>query len=258
MRPVRRGKSPINGNYSGYEKAKPDLINRIGSGWHNNIQISSYCSYCERPIALYLAVEHIQPKGLKINGIKPYDSLKGTWKNFLLACWNCNNDKGSQDVLLSDVLLPDRDNTFIAYEYLKDGTIDIKAPIGYLYDCAERTLKLVGLDKKPSPVLDSNNNEIALDRITQRKNAWLLASLYKSKLDLQPNNQFAKDVIISLALATGFFSIWMTVFENDADMRNRLIDSFAGTRDSGCFDSITTAPISPAPNPDKLANGGKL
>jgi 5-methylcytosine-specific restriction endonuclease McrA len=258
MRPVRRGANPITGDFTNYEKAKPDLVKRIGSGWHNNIQIASYCSYCERPIALYLAVEHIQPKGLKVGLIKPYEHLKGSWTNFLLACWNCNNDKGSDDVVLSEVLLPDRNNTFIAYEYLQDGTIDIKAPIGHLYDCAKSTLKLVGLDKKPSIVLDSNDNEIALDRISQRENVWLIASGYKNKLDSQPNNQLAKDAIISLALATGFFSIWMKVFEKDADMRNRLIDSFAGTRESGCFNPITTVNISPAPNPDNLDCGGKI
>lgn len=41
-------------------------------------------------------------------------------------------------------------------------------------------------------------------------------------------------------------------------MRNRLIDAFAGTRESGCFDPITTEAISPAPNPDNLDCGGKL
>ncbi|MFT3776257.1 MAG: hypothetical protein QM820_63745 [Minicystis sp.] len=49
----------------------------------------------------------------------------------------------------------------------------------------------------------------------------------------------------------------MTVFQGDADMRNRIIDAFAGTRASGCFDPATTEPRSPAPNPDGLAHGGK-
>lgn len=61
-----------------------------------------------------------------------------------------------------------------------------------------------------------------------------------------------------LAAQTGFFSIWMTVFAGDADMRNRLIDAFDGTRDSGCFDPATTEPCSPAPNPDGLPHGGKV
>ena len=258
MRPVRRGASPISGNFTDYEKAKPDLVRRIGSGWHHNAQIASYCSYCERIIETSLAVEHIQAKKLEVNGIQPYAHLIGKWTNFLLACVNCNSTKKTKNVVLSEFLLPDRDNTFIAYEYLQDGTIAIRAPIGHLYDCAEKTLKLVGLDKKPSVVLDSNDNEIASDRISQRKNTWVLASHYKNRLDLEPNNQFAKDVIISLAVSKGFFSIWMKVFENDTDMRNRLIDAFAGTRESGCFAPITTAIVTPAPNPDQLANGSKI
>jgi hypothetical protein len=258
MRPVRRGKSPITGDYADYKKAKIDLVSRIGSGWFNNIHIASYCSYCELPIELYLAVEHIQPKGLEINSIKPYEHLKGTWTNFLLACWQCNSIKSDRDVVLSNFLLPDRDNTFIAYDYLQDGTIKVNIPAGHLYDCAKRTLELVGLDKKASSCVDENGKTIALDKITQRMNTWLSALDSKNDIDSEPNNEIAKKATIKFALRTGFFSIWMKVFEDNADMRNRLIDAFAGTRESGCFDPITTASISPTPNPDNLDYGGKL
>jgi len=50
----------------------------------------------------------------------------------------------------------------------------------------------------------------------------------------------------------------MTVFQGDTDMLNRLIDAFPGTRDSGCFDADQASPISPAPNPDNLPDGGKI
>ncbi|WP_295391440.1 AAA family ATPase [uncultured Thiodictyon sp.] len=37
-----------------------------------------------------------------------------------------------------------------------------------------------------------------------------------------------------------------------------LVDSFPGTRESGCFSLTDTSLVSPAPNPDALAAGGKL
>jgi hypothetical protein len=258
MRPVRRGANPISGDFSDYKKAKPELVSRIGSGWFNGIHVASYCSYCERRFETNLAVEHIQPKGLKVGSIKPYAHLVGTWTNFLLACVNCNSTKKDKDVVLSEVLLPDRDNTFIAYEYLKDGTINITAPSRHLYNCAEETLKMVGLDKAAIHTADANGRTIALERVFQRMNAWLYISDSKQTIDSEPNSEATRKATVRFALATGFFSIWIKVFEDDADMRNRLIDAFAGTRESGCFDSVTTAVITPAPNPDGLAHGGKL
>jgi hypothetical protein len=50
----------------------------------------------------------------------------------------------------------------------------------------------------------------------------------------------------------------MEVFRDDLFMRTRLIDAFASTRDSGCFDPQTSATVQPAPNPDQLPNGGKI
>lgn len=257
MRPVRRGASPISGNFSDYKQAKPYLVSRIGSNLFKGLHIASYCSYCERSITTELAVEHLQPKGLEVNGIQLYAHLVGTWTNFLLACKNCNSTKSSKNVVLSDFLLPDRDNTFIAYEYLQDGTIDIKALPGHLYNCAEKTLKLVGLDKAVVYTTDENGRTIALDRVSQRMQIWLLALDSKNDLDLEPNSEGTKNGVVKTALASGFFSIWMKVFEDNADMRNRLIDAFAGTRESGCFDANGQT-ISPAPNPDHLDCGGKI
>ena len=244
MRPVRRGNSPISGNYSDYENAKPNLISRIGG----------YCSFCERRIPTNLAVEHIQAKALS-----QYSHLIGTWTNFLLACVNCNSTKGKKDVILSNILLPDRDNTFSAFSYIADGRIEPSnlAIIKGLTKLAQDTLTLTGLDKKISVALDENGKESAIDRVAQRKEAWLTAQRAKGHIVKQPDNSILKEQVIETAKQCGFFSIWMTVFEDNADMRNRLIDAFSGTRDSGCFD-INAKPISPAPNPDGLANGGKI
>lgn len=257
MRPVRRGVNPIGRDFADYADAKTDLVSRIGSGWYEDIQVANYCSYCERPISTNLAVEHVQPKGLKVGLIQPYAHLQGRWENFLLACVNCNSTKGDQNVVLSDLLLPDRDNTFVAFEYEKDGTVSV-AVTGPLAMLAAKTLAITALDKASTQNVDDNKQAIALERVGQRMNAWLLAQSAKQDVDAEPNNQRVRNGAVRTALAHGFFSVWMKVFHNDVDMRKRLINAFRGTDGSGCFDTVTTAPISPAPNPDGLANGGKL
>jgi uncharacterized protein (TIGR02646 family) len=108
MRPVSKGTSPEPGDFEDYEDAKPYLLSRLGH----------FCSYCERRIATNLAVEHIQPKGLP-----QYAALERNWDNFLLGCVNCKSTKGDKDVPLDKFYLPDRDNTFAAFDYQPDGTV---------------------------------------------------------------------------------------------------------------------------------------
>lgn len=245
MRPIRRGASPRPGDFSSYRDALPDLVSRLGC----------YCSYCERLISVQLAVEHIQPKGLPA-----YQDLIGRWDNFLLACVNCNSTKKDKDVALSDVLLPDRDNTFSAYLYDAGGGVQVSPRLNVSEQkLALATLTLVGL-QRPGPVAaDANGRLIALDRIKQRLEAWLTAEYARDNLlALRPGDAVVIDALVLLALATGFFSVWMEVFRDDPAIRNRLINAFAGTRDSGCFHPQTTAPVQPAPNPDRLPHGGKL
>lgn len=245
MRPVARGVSPQAGDFDDYKKAKPDLVSRLGR----------YCSYCERPIATNLAVEHIQPKSLPA-----YTALEGSWKNFLLACVNCNSCKLTKDVVLTTVLLPDRDNTFHAFSYQQDGRVVPSAAVivAGLNEIADKTLALTGLDKSISITIDANGKQVALDRVSQRMEAWAIAEDSKNDVDAQPNNEALRRSTVRTATSHGFFSIWMTVFQDDIDMLNRLIDAFPGTRTSGCFDPVTAAPITPAPNPDGLGAGGKL
>ena len=244
MRPVRRRQSPQPADFANYEAAKAELISRMGR----------YCSYCERPILTILAVEHIQPKGLD-----KYKHLEGRWENFLLACVNCNSNKAKADIALADVLLPDRDNTFAAFIYSEDGKVspapelkpEIKAK-------ARRSLRLTGLDRALANTLDQNGALVRIDRVSQRMQVWSIAREALSDVALHSSNEALRRQVIENAKANGFFSIWMAVFAGNAGMRNRLIDAFAGTRESGCFHPTTTAPVSPAPNPDGLPDGGKL
>ncbi|HBA67381.1 MAG TPA: HNH endonuclease [Methylococcaceae bacterium] len=244
MRPVRRGISPIAHDYANYQDAKPDLVARLGP----------YCSFCERPVLTQLAVEHIQPKGLP-----QYAHLIGRWSNFLLACVNCNSTKKDKNVVLADMLLPDRDNTWVAFCYLPDGSIEpsVQANAVGLQAIAGDSLKLTGMDKAAINTLDENGKRVALDRMSQRMETWLAAEEAKNDIQNNPDNLALRSYVIKLAQKTGFFSIWMTVFVGDNDMVSRLIEAFPGTQASGCFD-VNGVTISPAPNPDQLADGGKI
>lgn len=244
MRPVRRGPSPQKKDFEPYSEARPHLIDRLGN----------YCSFCERRIPAGQHVEHIQPK----QGDHGRPDLVGSWTNFLLACVNCNSTKRDREVVLADVLLPDRDNTFAVFTYSPDGAIKpVSALSDTVNDKAIAILRLTGLDRRPSPTLDERGEIRTIERVSQRMQAWAQAEEAKSDVDDNPGNDAVRRRVVAHALALGFFSVWMTVFADDIDMRNRFIDAFRGTRESGCFDTATTLPVSPAPNPDNLAYGGK-
>lgn len=240
MRPVTRGTSPTGREYDNYRDAVTDLVGRMGR----------YCSYCERCIPTQLAVEHVQPKGLPA-----YAHLVGTWDNFLLGCVNCNSTKGDKDVLLDRVCLPDRDNTFAAYTYTPDGRIE-PAPglTNAQTGMALGTLSLTGLDKRISQVRDENGRLIAIDRVSQRMEVLLIARRSLTRLLANPIDPL-REQIVDTALAHGFFSIWMNVFEQDAEMRRRFIMAFPGTA-LDCFDG-DTLPVSPRPN-NGLAHAAKI
>jgi uncharacterized protein (TIGR02646 family) len=241
MRPVQKGTSPVATppGFANYEDAKPDLISRLGP----------YCSYCERKIVTILHVEHLQPKGLP-----KYAHLELAWTNFLLACVNCNSTKLTKDVLFADLYFPDRDNTFAAFIYTPDGKVAGNISANPTISAA--TLALTGFANKRSVAIDTNGKEVAIDRGAQRMEQWIIAEAARDDFARNPSPELLRS-IVRTALACGHFSIWMTVFAGDGAVRNALVDAFPGTRASGCFDAQGN-PISPAPNPDRLADGGKV
>jgi hypothetical protein len=186
-----------------------------------------------------LAVEHIQHKDR-------FPTLKGRWTNFLLGCVNCNSCKGVKEVDFAKVFFPDRDNTFAAFLYTPDGKVapaPTLNPHHHRLACA--SLSMTGLDKDPAKTPDANGKLISLDRGSQRMEVWAIAEEAHRDVKAEPGNDVLKDCVVKLARAQGYFSIWMTVFEGDTELRNRFIDAFEGTRASGCFDPFTTAAISP-------------
>ncbi|MEZ4657875.1 MAG: HNH endonuclease [Caldilineaceae bacterium] len=241
MRPIERGDSPIAGDFANYRDAFAELVSRLGS----------YCSYCERRIPTQLAVEHIQPKA---EGLYPH--LVGRWDNYLLGCVNCNSTKGDKDVQLDRVLLPDRDNTSAALIYAADGTVEIHPEISQICrPMAELALSIPGLDKPISEVFDANGRLVAIDRVGQRMEIWAIAEVSKEDLATLPSDVMRRQ-IVKTALASGCFSIWITVFADDPVMRRLLIDGFPGTAQS-CFDADTTVLRSPRES-NGLAHAGKV
>ncbi|PZD72820.1 hypothetical protein C1752_03287 [Acaryochloris thomasi RCC1774] len=222
MRPVERGDAPQ--TFSDYRAAKPFLVNRLGD----------YCSYCERPIKTNLAVEHVRPKNL-------YPELREDWGNFLLGCVNCNSTKSDKDVSRDKVLLPDQDNTFLAYVYTREGQVLPNPQLGdVLQKRAEATLALTGLDKFPDEFDTDASGSAALERWQQRSRAWQDAQNCFHALSQNDSEEIRKLIIVA-ARNTGFFSVWMIVFKSDPIMLQAFIQEFPGTSPK-CFDT-TGSPI---------------
>ena len=208
MRPVNKGAAPA--TYATYQDAGPDLRNRLGD----------YCSYCERRIETNLAVEHIQPKSI-------VSTLQTDWNNFLLACVNCNSNKGDTAIHLVDYFWPDVDNTLLAFEYVRGGRIVPHASLlSPMIAKAVATLQLTGLDRNPCNAGRTPSG--ADQRWLSRHNTWQLAKQSHSRLAKQ-NTTAMREQIVETAIACGMFCIWWTVFDGDIDIRRRLREAFTGT-----------------------------
>ena len=236
MRPIDRGAAPD--TYARYEDAKQDLVNRLGC----------YCSYCERRIATLLAVEHIQPKALP-----QYTHLEREWTNFLLGCVNCNSAKSTTPVAFADYLIPDRDNTFLAFSYPETGMVEVVAGLpGNLPAIAAATSDLAALNRFNHPNWDEAVTFSALERVGQRVQAWVQAK--EALRDYEAGETSARSVARE-ASGAGLFSIWMVAFAGHPDVRRELIAIFPNTA-ADCFD-VNTNPVSPRPG-NGLPNGGKI
>ncbi len=228
MRPIVRGKAPRDSEnqeitYPQYDKARGELIDRLGE----------YCSYCEMHVDADLAVEHVRPKhpasGLQADRV-------GDWHNFLLACRNCNSTKGKKEGAIGDCYWPDRDNTFRALTYSEGGVIAAAPEVDKAK--ADNTIKLTGLDKNPL------NNPAASDRRwNNRREAWDLAELSKKDLKQCDTPLMRRQV---LRTAQAYWSVWMTVFKDDPNMLQGLIEQFPGTC-MDCFDPKSD--FKPIPRP---------
>lgn len=227
MRPVEKGSSPV-AAFSAYQDAVGYLQQRLGR----------YCSYCERRLETNLAVEHVRPKSKA-------RSLELTWGNFLVACPNCNSCKGDTDIVLSEYLWPDLDNTLRALRYTQGGVVQVDASIpAPLLVKAHATRGLVGLDREPGSRTLPTESDLRWNR---RREAWSKATIARDRL-AKGDSVALREQIADTAQETGMFSIWWEVFSADPDMRRRFRQAFTGT----CAQSFD-------PNEDlKPRSGGQL
>lgn len=219
MRPVTRNAAPA--VYKKYQDAIGDLETCFGR----------YCSYCERHFPALLAVEHVSPK----NSDK---ARKTDWTNFLIGCVNCNSVKGETPTNDEDFLWPDKDNTLKAIQYKAGGIIEPSPTLDPLIlPKVVALIDLVGLDRHPGKSPEKRPNERD-KRYLDREEAWKTAQLSRSVLNNNDNN-LVRDLIVATAKVSGFFSVWITTFHDDSDMRRRLVEAHPGTaRD--CFEDDWT------------------
>ena len=225
MRPVERGQVPVDeaGNPVAFAKhtdARDHLINRIGD----------FCSYCENALHSQIDVEHVQPKTTALGG-RP--DLALSWDNFLLACSYCNRAKWDTVVNLDDYLWPDRDNTFHAFLYEVDSPPQPNNQFNPLAAKAALALiNLTGLDRVPGHQEFSDRDR----RYVKRKEVWGVALLTL--------HQYRQGLVSPLAVqltavSRGFFSVWMTVFQGEDEVRRLLLTGFKAA--ASCFDANTNS-----------------
>lgn len=209
MRPVHKGDSPYE-EIPSYGHALPYLENRIGS----------YCSYCEFPLHHVPEVEHVVSKSTN-------PELQTTWTNLLLGCKYCNSRKNANVNLgnVEDYLWPDRYNTALAFTY-DFGVPQINKALllqcdnsGSAFQKAENLFSLVKLGNKT-------------DRRTRKRNEVYETAKRSLERWKRVPAEDMKAQIVETAAASGFFSVWTTVFSQEPEMLKAFIQAFAGTEQS--------------------------
>lgn len=237
MRPVKKINWPHEGGiskpYKPHTLAKTDL----------ELNLGNYCSYCE-VFSSDLEVEHVISRNQD-------NSLANNWDNFLLACGRCNgrDNKSNKGVDLNALHFPHRNNTLLSFVYLEGGLVAINPKLrGISLTNAENTMNLIGLDKYPGnpryPNFNSNDT-----RWRHRRTSWEWAV---RKLSDYKNGKILEVHIVEFAIQRGFFSVWVSVFNEYPSVLKLLIESFIGTA-QGCFDPENGyKPV--YRNPDNLAD----
>lgn len=98
---------------------------------------------------------------------------------------------------------------------------------------AQALFELLKLDNVPIKPTDKDR------RFKKRSEVWNNAVNSKNTWGKIKETDMKKDcleTIEMLAKESGFFSVWMTVFEDDIEVREMLIHTFKGTRREYCVD----------------------
>lgn len=211
MRPIDKGSWPTKGShgirkrvFNDWTRAIPHLRGRTGR----------FCHLCEMKVTNAIAVEHIKPK-------EHFPRLQAHWDNFLLICNHCNSHKLATipvSPYKKKYYWPHLNNTIMAFDFKITG--EIIPNTTYLttqpqIDRVNATIDLYGLDKT---VTAQGNSD---DRLKDRLEA------YKQAIDRYieySNGQATVAAIVDNAKNTGFFSVWLKVFDTVAVVKAALID----------------------------------
>lgn len=203
MRPVDKGIAPQ--VYTHWGNARNDLGNKLD--W--------CCSYCEMKVTNMLEVEHIVPRN---QGGAPLD-----WENFLISCKYCNTVKSDNNISRNGYIWPDRDNSDLAFSYSEQFVIQPATPA--IQPQAQATINLMGLDRKPGgPNLPTE----ADSRWIFRLQAWLIAKSSLNNWHTNPTQAMADQIALT-AYGHGFYSIWMTVFNDVPIVINAIRNEYRST-----------------------------
>jgi len=209
MRPVEKGAWPLTPVrqrkkvFTDWTSAIPILKDRTGK----------YCHICEMKVTNAMAIEHIKPR-------IHFPKLRSHWDNFLLTCNSCNSHK-SNSIPLSPYrkmyFWPHKNNTLLVFEY---GTVlpfirPAVLPNRNQRARAVRLIRLYGLNKQ------INQNGEPDTRWIEKCSA--LRDAIDSRIEYL-NGLTTIASIIRNAKSAGFFSIWLTVFNNEMPVKNALIN----------------------------------
>lgn len=213
MRPIYRGDWPLTAGrgqrkvLTDYAKAIPVLKERTGP----------YCHLCEMRLSNTAAVEHIRPK-------EHHPQLTGNWYNFLLICHSCNSRKGATDPDMNywqQYYWPHLNNTLLSFDYqVKNG--GLPKPRSVLNPAqTAKALRLINLYKLNQTV----KRDGAIDpRHTERLQALKMAIDRFMEYKKQPAHVTVA-AIVDTACATGFFSLWLAIFQGEPPVKAALLDS---------------------------------
>jgi uncharacterized protein (TIGR02646 family) len=215
MRPVYRGTVPARLTLGG-RRAQTTIYDYHAAGGELLRRVGEYCAYCESALCGNAAIEHMVSK-------TKADDLALSWDNFLPTCVNCNSRKGSK-VTKDDYLTylwpcQVAVDVFSCYQYVLANGVVTVAPAGTLSTAqalsVQRTIDLVQLNNVP----DVNDEQGSDRRAANRTQAWVLATeLADRYLTVRAAGPARAIVgllerqISDASVATGYWSVWMTVF----------------------------------------------
>ncbi|MDI9877031.1 HNH endonuclease [Flectobacillus rivi] len=223
MRPINKGTWPTKNNstkkkvFNDWTKAISILKQRTGL----------YCHLCEMKMNSGFAIEHIKPQ-------ESYPQLKSHWSNFLLICPYCNSHKLATipKKYKENYFWPHLNNTLLVFDYEQifphikpsDSLTRIQKKR------ANNLIELYGLRK------EATSDGSADTRWIEKLKAYKMA--IDRRLEYQSGMNQSVNAIVDLAVQSGFFSIWLKVFEDIPLIRTDLIQRKEfHLLNTNCFDN---------------------